>query len=151
MNKLRVSLFAALVAALPLLATSAPVPRPVPGVPSLGARAAALATVTCVAGTGTTLSATLTITPPTTDSNGNPLTLPITGYNIYQGAQGAEAKVATVTTTVVTVTTGLLPGASTYWFATALDANGEGLHSAEGCKSFPASTAPPGAPGLAIS
>lgn len=71
-----------------------------------------------------------------TDGSDIPAGTPLS-YNIYQGLQGQpKVKIATITTTGTTVTTGLLPG-STYCFAaTAVTAAGvEGAQSADNATS----------------
>lgn len=107
---------------------------------------------TCVQGVaGQVPSASITFTPPTTNTDGSGLTLPLT-YNLYQSSvSGAEVKVVTALKgSPVSVTTGLTPRTTYYWKMTAVDAGGnESALSNEVCKVFPASV--PGAITITIS
>lgn len=99
----------------------------------------AYAQTTCAVGAaGAPPTATITFTPPTTNTDGSALALPLT-YNIYQATtSGAEVKVATGQKgTPIAVTTGITPNATFYWKITVTDAGGnESALSNEGCKSF---------------
>lgn len=95
-------------------------------------------TACSVAQSGTP-SATLTWTAVTTNTDGTPAVAPVT-YDIYQGAKGGEAAtpVATgITSTTWTATTGLSPGTTVCWEATAVSGAGiESAKSAEVCRTF---------------
>ena len=98
------------------------------------------------------LQAQLAITPPTTDSLGNPLPPgTVLTYNVYQGLKGAETLVQSnlgVTSIVITSGTGIALGATVCFQVTAVDSGGESARSPEACKTFPA---PSAAPGLTVS
>jgi hypothetical protein len=105
----------------------------------------ALAAPTCVIGVaGAPPVMTLTFTPPTTNSDGTPLTLPIT-YTVWQGTtSGGEKLVASgVSGSPIVLNTGLVAGTTYYVFIDVVDSNGTSSGSIEVCKTFPASTAPP--------
>lgn len=94
-----------------------------------------------------TPSAVLTWNAVTLNTDSTPVVAPVT-YNIYQGPKGAEAAtpVATgVTATTWTATTGLSPGTTVCWEATAVSGAGiESAKSNEACKTFaPAVPNPP--------
>ena len=105
----------------------------------------ALATTapTCVLGkSGIAPTATITFTPPTTNTDGTPITGALT-YDLFQGtASGAEKEVATgLTGSPISVNTGLTDGTTIYWYVEAV--NSAGVASApsnEVCKTFPAGT-----------
>lgn len=100
----------------------------------------ALAAPTCVTGVkGVAPTASITFTPPTLQSDGSALTLPVT-YNLYQGtASGAEVKVGSALAgSPIAVATGVVSALTYYWYVTTVDANGEGAPSNEVCKAFPA-------------
>jgi hypothetical protein len=104
-----------------------------------------VATPTCVIGTaGATPVMTLTFTPPTTNADGTPLTLPIT-YSVYQGTtSGGEVKVGSgLSGSPITLNTGLVIGSTYYVYLEVVDTNGSSVASTEVCKTFPASTAVP--------
>lgn len=95
---------------------------------------------TCVTGAkGGPPTASITFTPPTLQSDGTALTLPVT-YNLYQGtASGAEVKVGSALAgSPIAVSTGVVSALTYYWYVTSVDANGEGAPSNEVCKAFPA-------------
>lgn len=106
---------------------------------------------TCVAGTkGATPTATITFTAPTTNSDGTPISTPLT-YLLFQGtASGAEVKVNTpVTGSPATITTGLQDNTTIYFYLVVVDANGfNSVPSNEVCKTFPAGV--PGAVTITI-
>lgn len=66
--------------------------------------------------------------PPTTFTDGSPIPPgTVITYNIYQGIQGQpKTKITTITTTGTTVTTGLLPGTTYCFAATAIISGIEG-------------------------
>jgi hypothetical protein len=88
---------------------------------------------------------TLTFTPPTTNSDGTPLTLPIT-YSVFQGTtSGGEVKVGSgLSGSPIVLNTGLVVGATYYVYLEVADSNGVSVPSNEVCKTFPA--APPPVP-----
>lgn len=95
---------------------------------------------TCVVGVkGAAPTASLSFTPPTVNTDGTPVTTPLT-YNLYQGtASGAEVKVASgLTGSPIVLNTGLADS-TYYWYVTAVNAAGESVPSNEVCKTFPAS------------
>jgi hypothetical protein len=115
------------------------------GLALLLASSLAFGAPTCVIGTaGAAPVMTLTFTPPTTNTDGTPLTLPLT-YTVYQGTtSGSEVKVASgISTSPIVVNTGLVIGSTYYVYIEAVDSNGASVPSAEVCKTFPASTSPP--------
>lgn len=117
---------------------------------------AALAAPTCITKPfSATPTAILTLTPPTTNTDGTPITLPLT-YSIFMGtSSGGESStplVSGVTGPTVNITTGLTPGATYYFDAAAIDANGTSTDSNEQCVTFSAAPPPvPNPPTLAIS
>ena len=82
------------------------------------------------------VSSTVNWTPPTTDSNGVPLTTPgdpniITGYNIYESTSPLTATPSAPTTTAavgatsaVVSTPSAAPGSTLYFYVTACDSTG---------------------------
>lgn len=103
---------------------------------------AAFGAASCVAGAaGIAPVATLTFTPPTTNTDGTPVNGPLT-FNLYEGtSSGTEAKVQSgITVSPDVVSTGLKGGATYYFELTAVDANGnESARSNEACKAMAAS------------
>lgn len=102
------------------------------------------APVCAVGKAGVFPSATITFTPPTTNTDGSPLALPLT-YNLYQSLTSTtEVKTASALSgSPIAVSTGLTAKTTVYWKVSVTDANGlESTLSAEVCKTFPAS--PPG-------
>jgi hypothetical protein len=98
------------------------------------------ATPTCItAAKGAAPTASISFSPPTLQSDGTALTLPVT-YNLYQGtASGAEVKVGSALVgSPIAVATGIASASTYYWYVTTVDANGEGAPSNEVCKAFPA-------------
>lgn len=88
-------------------------------------------------------SATLTWVAPTLNTDGTPITLPIT-YNVYQGASGAEASVQTgVSGLTVTLTAGLADGATVCWQLTTVAGGVESARTNELCQTFPKATPNP--------
>jgi hypothetical protein len=87
-------------------------------------------------------SATITITPPTTNTDGSPITAAMV-YTLYQGPTGAEVLVASGLTALTWTAdpTKLLPGTKVCWKATATETGGQAsAFSTEVCKTFPQST-----------
>ena len=96
---------------------------------------------TCTQGAaGTAPSATLTFTAPTTNSDGTPITLPLT-YTVLMGTtSGGETVLATGDSGSPIVITASLKGGGSYYFELeAVDSNGSSIASNEVCKTFPAS------------
>ena len=105
--------------------------------------ASAAPPVCTIGAKGATPTATLSWTPPTTNTDGTPVKGPLT-FNIYQsttsGGEGTTPAVKGLIGSSASVTTGLQPGTTYYWTATAVDANGvESAQTNEVCKTFPAS------------
>lgn len=98
-------------------------------------------------------SATLTITPVLTNTDGSTITGTLT-CNVYQGPKGAESTtpvqtgIPCNTTATVTITAGLLDGTTVCFLATEVEGVQESAKSAEGCKTFPPAT--PQAPALTV-
>jgi hypothetical protein len=118
---------------------------------ALGALALALcagvhAQTACVNGaSGIAPAATLIFVPPTANTDGSALNLPLT-YNLYQSTvSGAEVKVASgLKGSPISVVTGLTPRTTYYFKVSVTDAAGnESALSVEACKAFPGSV--PGA------
>ena len=86
---------------------------------------AAVGATSCVSGAaGIAPVATLTFTPPTTNTDGTPVNGPLT-YNLYEGTTTAVTKVQTgITGSPEVVNSGLKGGATYYFGLTAVDANG---------------------------
>jgi hypothetical protein len=90
------------------------------------------------------VSAALTWTAPTKNTDGTAITGAIT-YNVYQGLAGALVKVGTgLTTAQDTITTGLTPGTTQCFAVTAVVAGIESGQSATACAAIPQPT--PGVP-----
>lgn len=109
---------------------------------ALFAFATAEAATTCVQGaSGTPPVATLTFAAPTLNTDGTPITLPLT-YTVLMGtSSGAETQLSSgLSGSPVVINTGLKGGGSYYFEVFAVDSNGNGVTSNEVCKSFPAST-----------
>jgi hypothetical protein len=101
---------------------------------SLGVAQAA----TCVtAAAGSPLTITLNFVPPTTNSDGSPVTLPLT-YNVYMGTtSGGETQLSTgITASPTSISAGLVGGNTYYVEMAAVDANGVSAKSNEACKTF---------------
>ena len=119
----------------------------IPGVLGIAALISApiayAATPTCVQGTpGVAPAATLNFTAPTLDTDGTPISTPLT-YNLYMAsASGQETKVASALMgSPINVSTGLKANSTFYFQVTTVDKNGvESALSNEVCKIFPAST-----------
>lgn len=107
---------------------------------------------TCVTGaSGTTPTASITFTLPTTNTDGTAVVSPLT-FNLYQSTtSGGETKVASALKgSPITVTTGLAPKTTVFFKISVTDANGqESALSNEVCKTFPASV--PGSVTITIS
>lgn len=131
MKRYILSLFLLCVVSTPVLAQSAP---------------------TCVQGaSGVAPTATLTFTPPTANTDGSALSLPLT-YNLYQSTtSGSEVLVTSALKgSPIAVTTGVTPKTTYYWKISVTDAGGNvSLLSNEVCKTFPASV--PGTVTITIS
>jgi hypothetical protein len=114
--------------------------------------ALAQSTPTCVQGVpGAPPTATLTFTPPTANTDGSALSLPLT-YNLYQSTtSGSEVLVTSALKgSPIAVTTGVTPRTTYYWKISVTDAGGNvSVLSNEVCKTFPASV--PGAVTITIS
>lgn len=99
-------------------------------------------TASCVQGrSGVAPAATLTFTPPTTNTDGTPVVGPLT-YEILQGPAAASLAVAAkgLAGSPITVNTGLGAGATVYFAVVAVDAKGNAsAQSNVVCKTFPAS------------
>lgn len=113
----------------------------------LFAVAAHAAPVCVVDNSGGVPTATISITIPTLQTDGTPIPAGTAlTYNLYQGTTpGSEVKVASSTGLVVSVKTGIVDGATYYWYVTTSDASGEGPPSNEVCKTFHAAL-----PGTAV-
>lgn len=100
---------------------------------------ASLGATSCVTGAQNIAPvATLTFTPPTTNTDGTAISGPLT-FNLYQGtAAGAEIKTQSGITTSPDVINAGLKGGTTYYFElTAVDTVGnESAKSNEGCKAM---------------
>lgn len=101
-------------------------------------------------------TATLTWVPPTTNTDGSPITGTLT-YNIYEG-QGASVSTCTVGSTpsqtglsgtTVTISTGLQDGTTACFAVTAVEGGVESAKSNTATKTFPPAT--PLAPTLTVS
>ena len=92
----------------------------------------------CLVGTaGSPASATLTFTAPTTNTDGTPITLPLT-YSVYMGtSSGGETLLASGQTgSPIVITAGLKGGTSYYFYVTAVDSAGASAPSNEVCKTL---------------
>jgi predicted phage tail protein len=96
---------------------------------------------TCVQGTaGVAPTATLTFTPPTTYTDGTPISGAIT-YEIFEGAASGQETLAAkgLAGSPITVHTGLKDGTTAYFYLETVAADGNAsAPSNEVCKSFPA-------------
>lgn len=95
-------------------------------------------------------SATLTWVPPTTNTDGTPITGALT-FNVYQGPTGAESTTPVQTGlsgTSATITAGLADGTTVCFKVTAVEGGQESAKSNEACKTFPAAT--PNSPTLTV-
>jgi hypothetical protein len=105
-----------------------------------GAASASLAPFTITVGSGTTGSVTVSWTPPTTRTDGSTLTN-LAGYRIYYGtSSGNYTDMISVTNPGLTtyVVANLMGGATYYFVATAVDANGlESPYTNVGSKTLP--------------
>jgi hypothetical protein len=139
----RIWLMLLLLIALPALAA--------PPLASPKAKPHLVKATTCVVGAAGVTTMTLTITPPTLNTDGTTITLPLT-YSVFLGtASGAETANGTGWVGSGTLT-GLLPGKTYYAYVEALDANGASAQSAEVCKSItPTAPSIPKPPGLSAS
>lgn len=102
---------------------------------------AALGAMSCAVGAQDIAPvATLTFTPPTTNTDGTPVAGPLT-YNLYEGTTTAVSKVQTgIIGSPDVVNSGLKGGATYYFGLTAVDANGsESALSNLACKTMAAS------------
>jgi hypothetical protein len=101
---------------------------------------------TCVtAAAGAPLTMTLTFVPPTLNSDGSKITLPLT-YDVYLGTtSGGETLLTSglTSTSPYAINAGLAAGNTYYVEMDAKDANGVGTRSAEACKSFAAAATAP--------
>lgn len=82
-------------------------------------------TLTCATPAGTTGSASLSWAPPTTRTDGSPLTN-LAGYNIYFGSSASTltTKVAVTNPAATTFTIANIPAGNTFFAMTSLDATG---------------------------
>lgn len=98
-------------------------------------------------------SATLTITPSLTNTDGTTITSSLT-CNVYQGPKGQEAVTPVQTgipcnsTATVVITAGLADGTTVCFQATEVEGGQESAKTVEACKTFPAAT--PSAPTLSV-
>jgi predicted phage tail protein len=117
-------------------ALAPPAPKAHPSAPLYHA---AFGATSCVAGQqGISPVATLTFTPPTTNTDGTPVNGPLT-FNLYQSTSpGTETKVQSGITASPDVINAGLKGGTTYYFElTAVDASGtESARSNEACKAM---------------
>lgn len=90
-----------------------------------------------VAGAQSTRTAKVTVTPPTEDTEGNPLNSQVF-LNYYQSVNGgAFVKVVSRTTDAVRTFTGLPPGQVCYKVSAETAVHPEGAQSDAACKTFP--------------
>lgn len=122
MNFKRLIIAALVVVAISACATLPPSPVTRPSAPLYHA---AFGATSCVAGApGIAPVATLTFTPPTTNTDGTPVNGPLT-YNLYEGTTTAVTKVQSgITSSPDVVKSGLKGGATYYFGLTAVDASG---------------------------
>jgi hypothetical protein len=101
--------------------------------------APATASTCVVAAPGSPLTITLNFVPPTLNTDGTPITLPLT-YDVYMGtSSGGESQLATgITASPYSISAGLAAGNTYYVQMAAQDANGVGPKTNEACKTFSA-------------
>lgn len=136
---MRLTLLAGALVALALSACATTPPAPASHRPNAPLYHAALGAPSCVAGAqGIAPVATLTFTPPTSNTDGTPVNGPLT-FNLYEGtSSGTETKVqGGITTSPEVINSGLKGGATYYFELTAVDSAGsESARSNEACKTM---------------